>query len=105
MLCGVTRTALQCRSFIGGEFQSGQERFERRNPVDGEVVAIADLADDATVDAAVAAAKDAFASWRRTTGFERGHLLRELARSRRSDQAAVLERPRGMAHDLICCVG
>ncbi len=80
MLCGVTRTALHCRSFIGGEFRSGQERFERRNPVDGEVVAIADLADEATVDAAVAAAEDAFASWRRTTGFERGHLLRELAR-------------------------
>ena len=57
---GVTRTALHCRSFIGGEFRSGQERFERRNPVDGEVVAIADLADEATVDAAVAAAEDAF---------------------------------------------
>ena len=77
---GDPRTPLHCRSFIGGEFRSGHERFERRNPVDGEVVATADLADEATVDAAVAAAKDAFASWRRTTGFERGHLLRELAR-------------------------
>ena len=80
MLCGVTRTPLHCRSFVGGEFRSGHERFERRNPVDGEVVATADLADEATVAAAVAAAKDAFATWRRTTGFERGRLLRELAR-------------------------
>jgi succinate-semialdehyde dehydrogenase/glutarate-semialdehyde dehydrogenase len=71
---------LHCQAFIGGEFRPGHERFERRNPVDDRVVAVADLADEATVDAAVRAAKGAFASWKRTTGFERGHLLRELAR-------------------------
>ena len=93
MLCGVTRTPLHCRSFVGGEFRTGHERFERRNPVDGEIVATADLADEATVGAAVAAAKDAFATWRRTTGFERGRLLRELARIalERLDDLAVLD--------------
>jgi len=44
------------------------------------VVAVADRADEATVGAAVAAAAEAFSSWGRTTGFERGALLRELAR-------------------------
>jgi succinate-semialdehyde dehydrogenase/glutarate-semialdehyde dehydrogenase len=41
---------------------------------------VAELADAAAVEAAVAAAVGAFVSWRWSTGFERGHLLRELAR-------------------------
>ena len=72
-------TPLRCRTFAGGEFRTEKETFERRNPATDEVVAIADLADAAAVDAAVAAAVAAFASWGRTTGFERGRLLRELA--------------------------
>ena len=43
-------------------------------------MAVADVADKDAVDAAVAAAGAAFATWGKTTGFERGHLLRELAR-------------------------
>ena len=81
MLCRVTRTPLHCRSFVGGEFRDGHERFERRNPVDGEVVATADLADEATVAAAVQGG-------RRTRSRPGGtrpassaaRLLRELAR-------------------------
>ena len=38
------------------------------------------MADEDAVDAAVAAARAAFATWGKTTGFERGHLLREFAR-------------------------
>src|SRR3954471_11957045 len=75
-----TRAPLHCRPFIGGEFRSGNGRFERRNPSNGDVVAVADQADEATVGAAVTAAAEAFTSWRSTTGFERGALLRELAR-------------------------
>jgi succinate-semialdehyde dehydrogenase / glutarate-semialdehyde dehydrogenase len=71
---------LHCYSFIGGEFRTESGSFERRNPADGELAAVAELADAETVDAAVAAAVDAFESWRWSTGFERGHLLRELAR-------------------------
>ena len=70
---------LHCRTFAGGEFRAGRETFERRNPATDEVVAIADLADAEAVDTAVAAAVAAFKSWGRTTGFERGRLLRELA--------------------------
>jgi succinate-semialdehyde dehydrogenase/glutarate-semialdehyde dehydrogenase len=73
-------TPLHCRTFVGGEFRSGNGRFERRNPASGDVVAVADRADETAVGAAVAAAAEAFRSWGRTTGFERGALLRELAR-------------------------
>ena len=45
------------------------------------MVAVADLADAGAVDAAVAAAVAAFRAWGRTTGFERGALLRELAQA------------------------
>jgi succinate-semialdehyde dehydrogenase / glutarate-semialdehyde dehydrogenase len=75
-----TRAPLHCQTFVGGEFRSGNGRFERRNPSNGDVVAVADRADEATVGAAVAAAAEAFETWGRTTGFERGALLRELAR-------------------------
>ena len=83
---------LHCSSFINGEFRStGADRFERRNPATGDVVATADLADEATVDAAVAAAVDAFATWRSSTGFERGRLLRDFAAiaSKRLDDLAT----------------
>ena len=71
---------VHCYSFIGGEFRTEAESFERRNPANGELAAVAELADAAAVEAAVAAAVGAFVSWRWSTGFERGHLLRELAR-------------------------
>jgi succinate-semialdehyde dehydrogenase / glutarate-semialdehyde dehydrogenase len=71
---------VHCYSFIDGEFRTEADSFERRNPANGELAAVAELADAATVDAAVAAAVNAFESWRWSTGFERGHLLRELAR-------------------------
>src|SRR5262245_11090443 len=75
------RAPLHCRTFIGGEFRRSDDgRFERRNPTNGAVVAVADRAGEATVGAAVAAAAEAFSSWGKTTGFERGALLRELAR-------------------------
>jgi succinate-semialdehyde dehydrogenase / glutarate-semialdehyde dehydrogenase len=75
-----TRAPLHCRTFIDNEFRPGTGGLERRNPATGELVAVAEVADQATVDAAVGAASAAFATWGETTGFERGHLLRELAR-------------------------
>jgi succinate-semialdehyde dehydrogenase/glutarate-semialdehyde dehydrogenase len=71
---------VHCYSFIGGEFRGEADSFERRNPANGELAAVAELADASAVDAAVAAAVSAFESWRWSTGFERGHLLRALAR-------------------------
>jgi succinate-semialdehyde dehydrogenase / glutarate-semialdehyde dehydrogenase len=75
-----TRAPLHCRTFIDNDFRPGKGGLERRNPATDELVAVADVADAETVDAAVSAARAAFATWGTTTGFERGHLLRELAR-------------------------
>jgi len=74
-------TPLHCRTFIDNEFRTGTETFDRRNPATGDVVAIADRADAQTVDAAVSAARRAFGGWGTTSVFERGALLRELART------------------------
>jgi aldehyde dehydrogenase (NAD+) len=69
------------RMLIGGtwlESQSG-ETFESVNPYTGQPWASVPRASGADVDAAVRAAADAFASWRRTTGVERARLMRRLA--------------------------
>ena len=75
-----THALLHCRTFIDNEFRPGKGGLERRSPATDELVAVADVADRDAVDAAVAAARAAFATWGKTTGFERGHLLREFAR-------------------------
>ena len=74
------RTPLHCRSFVGGNSFQGTNASSAATRSTASWWATADLADAATVDAAVKAATDAFSTWRRTTGFERGRLLRELAR-------------------------
>ena len=91
-------TPLHCPSFIDGEFRTGGEQLERLNPATGEVAALADIADQTVVDDAVAAAVRAFPSWSRTTGFERGALLRrlgEVALERLDDLASTMTREQG----------
>ncbi|HWK25533.1 MAG TPA: aldehyde dehydrogenase family protein [Solirubrobacter sp.] len=93
---------LHCQTFIDNAFRSEAARFERRNPATGDVVAIAETASEASVAAAVEAAVRAFATWGRTTGFERGALLRrfaELALERRDALASVMTREMGKPLD------
>lgn len=82
---------IHCRNLVDGELVDGRDRFERRSPATGEVVAVAEIADEAIVDRAVEAARRAFVDWSRTTGFERGALLRALADAseRRLDELAT----------------
>ncbi|HYP72631.1 MAG TPA: NAD-dependent succinate-semialdehyde dehydrogenase, partial [Microbacterium sp.] len=69
------------------------------NPATGETLATYPTATDAEVEAAVAAAHEAFATWGRTsTPAERAALLRraaELHRERRDDLAAIIVREMG----------
>ena len=65
-----TRAPLHCRTFIDNEFRPGRGGLERRNPATDELVAVADVADEDAVNAAVGAASAAFATWGTTTGFE-----------------------------------
>lgn len=67
--------------FVGGRFvSSGGRSFENRNPATGELIGTVSEADEATVDAAVSAARAALKGpWGRTSEQERAVLLRKVA--------------------------
>ncbi|HLS64659.1 MAG TPA: aldehyde dehydrogenase family protein [Ruania sp.] len=94
----MTTAPLHCTAYIDGEFRPGNSQLTRENPATGEVAAIADRADQRTIDDAVAAAAGAFTTWSRTTGFERGGLLRGLAEAaldRLDDLATSMTKEQG----------
>ncbi len=68
-------------NFIGGRWASAVEGnvFEVSDPANGQVYATSPDSDGADVDAACAAAGEAFAGWRRTTPSERQRKLLEVA--------------------------
>jgi malonate-semialdehyde dehydrogenase (acetylating)/methylmalonate-semialdehyde dehydrogenase len=60
------------RHYIGGRFVTGGPRFlDVHNPADGSTIARVPMGDAGTVDAAVAAARQAFPDWSRTPIKER----------------------------------
>ena len=63
---------------IGGERVAGRTYFETLNPATQEVLAEVAAGGEAEVDAAVAAAKDAFPKWAGTPAAERARLMRKL---------------------------
>lgn len=67
--------------FIGGDFVDGEAgaTIDVINPHDGSVITQVAEAREADVDKAVAAAADAFPTWRRMAAMERGRLLLKLA--------------------------
>jgi aldehyde dehydrogenase (NAD+) len=81
--------------FVGGEFMAPKsgEWFATVNPATEEPLGEVALAGEADVDAAVAAAKTAFATWGRLPGEERARYLFRIARLilERSRELAVLE--------------
>jgi aldehyde dehydrogenase (NAD+) len=81
--------------FIGGRFVDGVDgaTIEVRNPHDSSLLADIAEARAADVDRAVAAAADAFPSWRDTAAAERGRLLLRLADAieAHADELAHLE--------------
>lgn len=81
--------------FINGTYAEGTsgEWGEVVNPANGSVVASMQWAGSADVNAAVTAAKQAFATWSRTTPVERSTLLHALARrmEERAEEYAQVE--------------
>jgi aldehyde dehydrogenase (NAD+) len=79
--------------FIDGRFVDGRDHFESVNPARGEMLARIAQATPADVDAAVAAARRAFATWRATSGHDRARYLYAIARQvqKNSRLLAVLE--------------
>ncbi len=69
------------QNFINGEFvtPAGTALLDIVNPTNGEVVAKSPVSVQADVDAAMTAAKDAFASWKHVTPGQRQLMLLKLA--------------------------
>src|SRR5256885_14244158 len=70
--------------------------LDDHDPATGEKIAEVARGDAADVDAAVAAARAAFAGWRDRRPIERGRILLEIARTIRGKSGEVpgIERPR-----------
>jgi succinate-semialdehyde dehydrogenase/glutarate-semialdehyde dehydrogenase len=71
-------TELARDAFIDGHWVPGARRFEVRDPFDDAVVAEVTDCDAALVERALAAAAQAFGTWRKVPAPERGKLLHEL---------------------------
>ena len=89
-----TKLDTQC-SYINGEYvpnQSG-ETFATVFPGNGEKICDVEIAGQAEIDLAVAAAKKAFTTWSRTPAAERGNIIRRAAQilRERNQELAELE--------------
>jgi succinate-semialdehyde dehydrogenase/glutarate-semialdehyde dehydrogenase len=84
-------TELACDAFVDGTWHRTPARFAVRDPFDDTVIAEVADADDALVDAAVAAAARAFPAWRRRPAIERGKLLAQLAQRMLADERRLAE--------------
>ena len=91
----IERHAPQTRLFIGGEWLAPRtgEYFDSVNPATGKPLIQVAQAGQADVDAAVAAAREAYAGWSQTPGHARARHLYALARlvQKHSRLLAVLE--------------
>lgn len=81
---------LPAKLLIGGEFVAGAGADETiLNPATGEAICVIPEASSEQVDAAVAAAEEAFPAWARTTPAERSALLLELANRIEKEAEAI----------------
>jgi acyl-CoA reductase-like NAD-dependent aldehyde dehydrogenase len=79
--------------FIGGPCDQGVSKAVVRSPYDGRLIGTAAEGDEAALMTAVAAAHEAFATWRETAAGERADILRRIAstvRERRAELAELL---------------
>jgi len=83
------------QSYINGRYVANQsgDTFSTYYPGDGHAICDVEIAGQTEIDAAVAAAKDAFASWATTPAAERGAIIRRAAAMlrERNQELAELE--------------
>jgi acyl-CoA reductase-like NAD-dependent aldehyde dehydrogenase len=79
--------------WIGGERVASDQRFEVRSPIDGKSLAEVSAGSDAEIEAAVAAARDAFPEWAGLGPEGRAPVLRRFAEAirDRGEQIAPVE--------------
>ncbi len=78
-------------AFIDGGWHGGPSRFSVRDPYDDSLIAEVTDCDDTLIDAAVAAASRAFATWRKRPAAERGNLLRKLGERMLADERRLAD--------------
>ncbi|MBI1378064.1 MAG: aldehyde dehydrogenase family protein [Frankiales bacterium] len=94
----VAGVEVDTRHWIGGQRVESATTFEDVSPLDGTVIAHVSRGGQAEVDAAVAAAKEAFVGWSRTSPAERAAILNRVAdgvEARIEDLAQVETRDNG----------
>jgi acyl-CoA reductase-like NAD-dependent aldehyde dehydrogenase len=89
----VIAEVIEARHYVAGEWRADGEIFESTASAGGEVVCRAPAASEATVDAAVAAARRAFerGGWRDRRAAERAAVLLELADRLEADAHRIAE--------------
>ena len=92
-------TQITGKAFIGGEWVEGDgEEIEVRSPYDGSLVGTVRASSPAQVDAAVAAAKEAFRTWRKVPLMQRVDICRrafDLCMERNEELAQLITREMG----------
>jgi succinate-semialdehyde dehydrogenase / glutarate-semialdehyde dehydrogenase len=78
-------------AFIDGRWLAGTARFPVKDPFDDTLIADVTDADEAMVDAAVAAAARVFPTWKRRPAPERGKLLGQLAARMLAEERRLAE--------------
>ncbi len=76
--------------YIDGEWRAGHDVLEVINPATESRLAQVSVGDMAAVTQAVDAASRAFAGWSKSTGRERGALLRKIAQGAREQREALM---------------
>ena len=91
------------KNYIGGKWMGSAsgKTFERRNPANGELVGTFTKSNHVDVDAAVKAAKRAYADWRLFPAPKRGEILFSAAQLlvERKEQLARAAQAWACAHD------
>ena len=68
---------LKTKSYINGEWKTGQQKFNVYNPYDGSVIAAVEDLNKADCHEAIIVAHDAFKKWRKYTAGERAQILKK----------------------------
>ncbi|MBN2379421.1 aldehyde dehydrogenase family protein [candidate division WOR-3 bacterium] len=82
------------KNFIGGKWvkSASNKTFENRNPADtSDLVGTFQLSTESDVDAAVAAAKEAYPSWRDTPAPERAEIMYKVAHIMRAQKEEIAQ--------------
>lgn len=77
--------------YINGQWSAGREHLRVINPATEALLTTVNGGDESAVNQAVTAATEAFKGWSKTTGFERGAILRNIANGVRNGREHLMK--------------